>query len=42
VQGNNTLFKFTPADHSGQLDVPSPLQIAAMKGATVEIAFPKP
>jgi branched-chain amino acid transport system substrate-binding protein len=42
VQGTNTLFKFTPADHSGQLDVPSPLQIAAMKGATVEIAFPKP
>jgi branched-chain amino acid transport system substrate-binding protein len=41
VQGTNTLYQFSPADHTGQTDVASALQIGALKGSAVEIAFPK-
>jgi branched-chain amino acid transport system substrate-binding protein len=40
LQGCNTLYKFTAADHSGQLDVPVPLQIGKIAGHDVEIVFP--
>lgn len=41
VQGANTRYAFTATDHSGQEKVPNVLQIAKVKGDSVEIVFPK-
>ena len=40
VQGCNTLYKYSPADHSGQMDVPNELRIAKIDaGGKVEVVF---
>jgi branched-chain amino acid transport system substrate-binding protein len=39
VQGTNTVYKFTPTDHSGQNDVKNELQIGKFQGDKVEIVF---
>ncbi len=41
VQGANTRYAFSAADHSGQEAVPNVLQMAKVKGDSVEIVFPK-
>jgi branched-chain amino acid transport system substrate-binding protein len=39
VQGSNTLYKFSAADHAGQSEVGNTLQVAKVKGDSVEIVF---
>ena len=41
VQGANTRYAFSAADHSGQEALPNVLQMAKVKGDSVEIVFPK-
>jgi branched-chain amino acid transport system substrate-binding protein len=40
VQGCNTLYKYTPTDHSGQMDVPNDVAIGKIgAGGKVEVVF---
>ncbi len=40
VQGCNTLYKYTPTDHSGQMDVPNDVAIAKIgAGGKVDVVF---
>jgi len=39
VQGTNTVYKFSPTDHSGQNDVKNELQIGKFQGDKIEIVF---
>jgi branched-chain amino acid transport system substrate-binding protein len=39
VQGCNTLYKYSAADHYGQMDVPNEVQIAQMKNGKVNVVY---
>lgn len=39
VQGTNTLYKYSAADHTGQMNVPNALQIGRLNGDAVEIVY---
>lgn len=39
LQGSQSLYRFTPADHTGQVGVPTPLTIAQVQGSTVKPVF---
>jgi len=42
VQGCNSLYKYSAADHYGQNEVPNEVQIARMNGGDVEIVYNEP
>ncbi len=39
VQGCNTLYSYSPTDHSGQMNVPNELRISRLKGGAVDVVF---
>ena len=38
--GSESEYKYTPRDHTGQVDVPNPLSIAQYQGSTLKVVYP--